>query len=39
MTVAPALLARLPWPGRVLTGEALLCQRHLCQQVLDAGGD
>jgi predicted transposase YbfD/YdcC len=39
LTVAPALLARLPWPGRVLTGDALFCQRHLCQQVCDAGGD
>jgi predicted transposase YbfD/YdcC len=39
LTVAPALLARVSWPGRVLTGDALFCQRHLCQQVLDAGGD
>jgi hypothetical protein len=39
LTVAPALLARLPWPGRVLTGAALFCQRHLCQQVCDASGD
>ena len=39
VTVAPALLARVAWPGRVLTGDALFCQRHLCQQVLDAGGD
>jgi predicted transposase YbfD/YdcC len=39
LTVAPALLARITWPGRVLTGDALFCQRHLCQQVLDAGGD
>lgn len=39
LTVAPALLARVAWPGRVLTGDALFCQRHLCQQVLDAGGD
>jgi predicted transposase YbfD/YdcC len=39
LTVAPALLARIAWPGRVLTGDALFCQRHLCQQVLDAGGD
>jgi predicted transposase YbfD/YdcC len=38
VTVAPALLARVAWPGRVLTGDALFCQRHLCQQVLDAGG-
>lgn len=39
LTVAPALLARIAWPGRVLTGDALFCQRHLCQQVLEAGGD
>jgi predicted transposase YbfD/YdcC len=39
LTVAPALLARIAWPGRVLTGDALFCQRHLCQQVRDAGGD
>lgn len=39
LTVAPTLIARIDWPGRVLTGDALFCQRHLCQQVLDAGGD
>jgi predicted transposase YbfD/YdcC len=39
LTVAPALVARIPWAGRVLTGDALFCQRHLCQQVRDAGGD
>jgi predicted transposase YbfD/YdcC len=39
LTVAPALLDRLDWQGRVLTGDALFCQRSLCQQVLDAGGD
>jgi predicted transposase YbfD/YdcC len=39
LTVAPALVARLDWRGRVLTGDALFCQRDLCQQVLDAGGD
>lgn len=39
LTVAPALIARVAWPGRVLTGDALFCQRHLCQQVRDAGGD
>jgi hypothetical protein len=39
LTVAPALLARIDWRGRVLTGDALFCQRNLCQQVLDAGGD
>jgi predicted transposase YbfD/YdcC len=39
LTVAPALIAQLDWPGRVLTGDALYCQRHLCQQVRRAGGD
>jgi len=39
LTVAPALLAQVDWRGRVLTGDALFCQRHLCRQVLDAGGD
>lgn len=39
LTVAPALVARVAWPGRVLTGDALSCQRHLCAQVLAAGGD
>jgi predicted transposase YbfD/YdcC len=39
LTVAPALLARLDWRDRVLTGDALFCQRQLCQQVREAGGD
>ncbi len=39
LTAAPALVARLDWAGRVLTGDALFCQRALCQQVLTAGGD
>jgi predicted transposase YbfD/YdcC len=39
LTVAPALVSRIDWHGRVLTGDALFCQRTLCQQVLDAGGD
>jgi predicted transposase YbfD/YdcC len=39
LTVAPALLARIDWPGRVLTGDALYCQRALCRQVQEAGGD
>ena len=39
LTVAPTLIARVDWHGRVLTGDALFCQRALCQQVLDAGGD
>jgi len=39
LTVAPALLARVAWPGRVRTGDALFCQRQLCAQVRAAGGD
>jgi predicted transposase YbfD/YdcC len=39
LTVAPRLIARLDWHGRVLTGDALFCQHTLCQQVCDAGGD
>lgn len=39
LTVAPDLLDRIAWSGRVLTGDALFCQRELCQQVRDAGGD
>lgn len=39
LTVAPALIARLDWRGRVLTGDALFCQRKICEQVLKAGGD
>lgn len=39
LTVAPALIDRLDWHGRVLTGDALFCHRHLCQQVRHAGGD
>jgi hypothetical protein len=39
LTVAPALLARLDWRGRVLTSDALFCQRALCRQVCEAGGD
>jgi hypothetical protein len=31
LTVAPTLLARIAWRGRVLTGDALFCQRSLCQ--------
>ena len=38
-TVAPRLIARIDWRGRVLTGDALFCQRQVCAQVCDAGGD
>lgn len=39
LSVAPALLRRIDWRKRVLTGDALYCQRGLCRQVGDAGGD
>lgn len=39
LSVAPALLRRIDWRDRVLTGDALFCQRTLCRQVKDAGGD
>lgn len=39
LTVAPALIKRIDWQGRVMTADALLCQRKLCQDVLDARGD
>jgi len=39
LTVAPRLLEQIDWHRRVLTGDALFCQRGLCQQVLNAGGD
>ena len=39
LTVAPSVISQLDWQGRVLTGDALFCQRSLCEQVLAAGGD
>jgi predicted transposase YbfD/YdcC len=39
LTVAPRVIADLDWHNRVLTGDALYCQRDLCQQILASGGD
>jgi predicted transposase YbfD/YdcC len=39
LSVAPAILATLPLRGRLVTGDALYCQRDLCQQIVAAGGD
>lgn len=39
LSEAPALLARVPLAGRVVTGDALYCQRSVCQQVMAAGGN
>lgn len=38
LTEAPGLLAQLPLRGRTVTGDALYCQRSLCQQIRVAGG-
>lgn len=35
---APALLSQVPLAGRVVTADALLCQRQLSQQIIDSGG-
>lgn len=37
--MAGALLESVPMTDRVLTGDALYCQRKLCEQVVDEGGD
>jgi predicted transposase YbfD/YdcC len=39
LTVATRLIDQVDWQGRVLTGDALYCQRDLCQQVCTRGGD
>jgi predicted transposase YbfD/YdcC len=39
LTVTAAVLGHLDWTGRVLTGDSLYCQRRLCTQVVEAGGD
>jgi predicted transposase YbfD/YdcC len=39
LSVVPQLIQHLDWQGRVLTGDALYCQRQLCADVVDAGGD
>jgi hypothetical protein len=35
---ALALLKRLVLKGRVITGDAIFCQREICQQIIDQGG-
>jgi predicted transposase YbfD/YdcC len=39
LSVAPSLIRRVDWQGRVLTGDALFCQRSLCNLVVGFGGD
>jgi hypothetical protein len=33
------LLGILPVRGRIITGDAMFCQRDLCQKIIDDGGD
>lgn len=39
MTVAPDLLEQVPVAGRVVTGDALYCQRGLCRRIVERNGD
>ena len=39
ITAAPALLAALDLRGKVITGDALLAQRELSAQIVEAGGE
>lgn len=39
LSIAPGILATLPLAGRLVTGDALYCQRHLCQQIVAAKGE
>lgn len=39
LAVAYRLISQIDWKGKVLTGDALYCQRCLCLALLLAGGD
>ena len=39
LSVGPRVLEEVPLRGRVVTGDALYCQRALCQQICQQGGD
>jgi DDE_Tnp_1-associated len=39
LAVAARLIQQIEWKGKVLTGDALYCQRSLCSAVCQAGGD
>jgi predicted transposase YbfD/YdcC len=39
LTVTPAVIASVDWHNRVMTGDALFCQRKICTQVCEAKGD
>ena len=39
LAAVESVLAQVPLAGRVVTGDALLTQRAVCQQILEGGGD
>ncbi len=39
LVAAPTLVARLDWAERVVTGDALYCDRDFCTTIIDAMGD
>jgi predicted transposase YbfD/YdcC len=39
LTVAPSLLEQVEVAGRIVTGDALYCQRRICGRVVERGGD
>ena len=39
LAVASRLMQHIDWKGKVLTGDALYCQRGLCSALRQAGGD
>jgi hypothetical protein len=39
ITAALAFLKNLPLEGAIITGDAIFCQREICQTITDGGGD
>jgi predicted transposase YbfD/YdcC len=39
LAVASRLISHIDWEGKILTGDALDCQRYLCSALRRAGGD
>lgn len=37
--MVPSILKMLPLDGNLVTGDALYCQRNLCEQITELGGD
>ena len=39
ITAALVLLKQLPLQGTIITGDAIFCQREICREITDGGGD